>query len=156
MRRNPGGSDSGLSWRDVAPRIWIVVTLTASLAAGIVRTVWSCVGSMSPDEWAMRMLLMIAAFGACWLILRLVIAWGAGPVGTRSFRIGVWITLTAAFVGTVIHMARYIPSAECSEPLSFVIAALLLVAAANAYVLGLWRFARVARTRALPPGTGQH
>ncbi len=144
MRRNHSRSDAR-PWSGIAPRIWIALTLTALLAAAIVRTVWSCTGSMSPDEWAMRMLLMVAALGAYWLILRLVISWNLGPVGTKSFRIGVWITLTATFGGTIVHTVRYVPSVECSEPLSFVIAGLLIAAAVNAYALGLWIFERVVR-----------
>jgi len=55
----------------------------------------------------------------------------------KSLPFGIWVAImaTGGFIGGIIHLIRFVPSPEASEPPSIVISALYLLAGTSAYFM---------------------
>ena len=119
-------------------RIWFLVTITPVFFAMIIRIVWEVMVNPSRDGLVMSALVILGLLGIYALILYLILRPNLKMLKSLPIGIGVAVMATGGLVGGIIHLIRFVPSPEASEPLSIVIAILYLSAGASAYFMLLW------------------
>jgi len=119
----------------LALRIWFIVSITPALAAVFIRLVWETTITTAVGTWVIVILLMLVMLGIYALLLYLNIKPSMKKLKSLPFRIGVTVVTTAGIISAIIHFIRFVPSPEAAEPLSVVIASLLLMAGISGYLL---------------------
>lgn len=119
----------------LALRIWFLVSITPALAAVFIRLVWETTFATAVGTWVIVILLMLVMLGIYGLLLYLNIKPSMKKLKSLPFRIGVTVITTAGIISAIIHFIRFVPSPEAAEPLSVVIASLLLMAGISGYLL---------------------
>lgn len=119
-------------------RLWSLVTITPVFAAIVIRIGWELAVNYSTSGLVMSALVVIGLLGLYALILYLVLKPSFKTLTNRSAWLGIAVMATAAFIGGIIHLARFIGSPQSELPWSLVIALLYLFAALNAYGILIW------------------
>ena len=121
-------------------RIWLMVSCTLALSAGIVRLAWEIYVNPMAATLAVVTPVIVVIAGTNALIIYLLIAPSMKKI--KSWPIGIWVIVifTAGVIGSIIYYIRFIPSPQGDAPLSIVIATLLLIASISGYLAVLWFF----------------
>lgn len=119
-------------------KIWLVVPVTLALGALIIRLVWEITVNQSAGTLTVVILLMLLLLGAYVLFIYFIIKPDLKKLKSLPVAIAVTVMATAGLISGIIHFIRYVPSPLATEPLSLVIATLLLLAGISAYFLLLW------------------
>jgi len=119
-------------------KIWFMVTFTLALGAVIIRLVWEVMDTPSAGTLAVIIPVILAILGFHALLVRLTIRPNLEKLKILPVRILVTVMATAGVISGIIHFIRFVPSPEAAEPLSVVIAVLLLLALIGGYLLLLW------------------
>jgi hypothetical protein len=119
-------------------KIWALITITPVFVAIIMRMVWELAVNYSTGGLVMSTLVVIGLLGLYILLLYLVLKPDLKMLTHRYLWLGIVIMATAAFIGGIIHLTRFISSPLSGLPWSPVIALLYLFAALNAYSILIW------------------
>ena len=121
-------------------RVWLMVSCTLALSAVIVRLAWEIYVNPLVATLAVVTPVIVVIAGTNALIIYLLIAPSMRKI--KSLPVGIWIIgiFTAGVIGSIIHYISFVPSPEGDEPLSIVIATLLLIAVVSGYLPVLWVF----------------
>ncbi len=119
-------------------KIWSLVTITPVFVAIIIRMVWELAVNYSTSGLIMSTLVVIGLLGLYILLLYLVLKPNLKILTHRYLWLGIAVMATAAFIGGIIHLTRFISSPQSELPWSPVIALLYLFAALNAYGILIW------------------
>jgi hypothetical protein len=119
-------------------KIWSLVTITPVFVAIIIRMVWELAVNYSAGGLVMSTLVVIGLLGLYILLLYLLLKPNLKMLTHRYLWLGIAVMATAAFIGGIIHLTRFIPSPQSGLPWSPVIALLYLFAALNAYGILIW------------------
>ena len=117
-----------------------MVSCTLALSAVIVRLAWEIyVNPLIATVTVVTPVIVVIA-GTNALIIYILFAPSIRKI--KSLPVGIWIIglFTAGVIGSIIHYISFVPSPEGDEPLSIVIATLLLIAAVSGYLPVLWVF----------------
>ena len=128
-------------------KIRFMVPVTLALGALIIRLVWEITVNQSAGTLTVVILLMLAFLGAYALLIYFTIKPNLKKLTSLPVVILVAVMATAGLISGIIHFIRYVPSPEAPEPLSVVIATLLLLAGISAYFLLLRIIWSVWKTR---------
>ncbi len=117
-----------------------MVSCTLALSAVIVRLAWEIYVNPLVATLAVVTPVIVVIAGTNALIIYLLIAPSMRKI--KSLPVGIWIIgiFTAGVIGSIIHYISFVPSPEGDEPLSIVIATLLLIAVVSGYLPALWVF----------------
>ena len=118
-------------------RVWLMVSVTLTLAAVVVRLVWEITTTTAVGSLVIIILLILVTLGIYALLLYLTIKPSVKKLKSLPVSLGVTVIVTAAAIGGIIHFIRFVPSPEAASPLSVVIASLLLVGGISACPLAL-------------------
>ncbi len=116
-------------------RIWFLATITPVFAAVITRVIWGSLSNPSGSGLVMAVLVTLGLLGLYALIFYLTFKPNWKKLKSLPFGIWVAIMATGGFIGGIIHLIRFVPSPEASEPPSIVISALYLLAGTSAYFM---------------------
>ena len=119
-------------------KIWSLVTITPVFVAIIIRMGWELAVNYSTSGLIMSTLVVIGLLGLYILLLYLVLKPNLKILTHRYLWLGIAVMATAAFIGGIIHLTRFISSPQSELPWSPVIALLYLFAALNAYGILIW------------------
>lgn len=119
-------------------RIWFLVTITPVFAAVITRVIWEVTINPSGSGLVMAVLVTLGLLGLYALVFYFTFKPNWKKLKSLPFRIWVAIMATGGFIGGIIHLIRFVPSPEASEPPSIVISALYLLAGTSAYFMLIW------------------
>ena len=128
-------------------KIWLIVVITLAISAVIIRLIWEIVYSPPPASLSLIIMVMLALLGSYVLFIYFTIKPNLKKLTSLPVGIVVTVMATAGLTGGIIHFTRYVPSPEATEPLSVVIATLLLLAGTSAYFLLLWIIWSIWKTR---------
>ena len=119
-------------------RIWFLATITPVFAAAITRVIWEVTNNPSGSGLVMSVLVTLGLLGLYALIS--YFTFKPNWKKLKSLPFGIWgaIMATGGFIGGIIHLIRFVPSPEASEPPSIVISALCLLAGTSTYFMLLW------------------
>jgi len=117
-----------------------MVSCTLALSAVIVRLAWEIYVNPLVATLAVVTPVIVVIAGTNALAIYLLTAPSMRKI--KSLPVGIWIIgiFTAGVIGSIIHYIRFVPSPEGDEPLSIVIATLLLIAVVSGYLPALWVF----------------
>ena len=119
-------------------RIWLLAIVTPVFVAVIVRITWELIVNPSVGGLVMSILIILGLLGLYTLVLYFTLKPNLKMLKSLPVGIGVALMATGGLIGGILHLIRFVPSPEAAEPLSIVIAALYLLAGANAYFMLLW------------------
>jgi len=119
-------------------RIWSLVTITPVFVAIIIRMGWELAVNYSTGGLIMSTLVTIGLLGLYILLLYLVLKPNPKMLTHRYLWLGIAVMATAAFIGGIIHLTRFVPSPQSELPWSLLIALFYFFAALNAYGILIW------------------
>jgi hypothetical protein len=130
-----------MNWKRV--RIWLIVTITLTVAAIVIRAIWQIVVIPTAGTMLVFIPLILAMLGAEALFVFLL----ARPASIKRlpFVIGFTVILSAGLLAGVSHFVRFIISENAAPFWSKVISSLVLAASLSAFGLilyVLWSFRR--------------
>ena len=119
-------------------KIWFIVTVTLAFGAVIIRLIWELTFNPSAGTLIVIILLILAILAFHTLLIYLTIKPDLKKLKSLPVGVLVAVMATAGLISSVTHFIRFVPSPEANEPLSLIIASLLLLAVISAYSLILW------------------
>jgi len=119
-------------------KIWLIVTLTLALIAGIISLVWNVTVTTSAGSMVVIILLILAVLGTYALLLYLTIRPSLKKLKSLPAAILFTLIATGAITGGAIHFFRFVLSSAPIFPLGVIVAILLLAVLVSAYLLVLW------------------
>ncbi len=122
----------------LALRIWLIMTATFLISAGVARLAWQIPFTAAVPSLTMIILLILALLGIYALLIYLTIKFNLKKLTALPVRVGATIIFTAGLVGSSIHFMNLVLSPEATAALSVIIATLLLMSGVTAYLLILW------------------
>jgi len=128
-------------------KIWLIVAITLAISAVIIRLVWEIVYGPPAASLVLIILVIVAFLGIYALFIYFTIKPNLKKLTSLPVGIMIAVMATAGLIGGIIHLIRYVPSPEATEPLSVVIATLFLLAGTSAYFLLLWIIWSIWKTR---------
>ena len=128
-------------------RTLFLLTITLALLATFIRLVWEIPDATVLASLAVIVTCMLVVVAVNALAIYLLISPSVEKLKSRL--VGIWTVaiFTIGFAGSILHYVRFVPSERADDPLSKLIATLLLLASFTAYILVLWAFQVVWRRK---------